>query len=303
MEVLFSQTNVVVDAANRSNQGRGLSRATTGEKYFGVARDQSEGSGGSFDQEEVKMGHEARVAIVTGAGQGIGAAIATKLAGEGYAVVIAECNNETANQIAKIIIERGGQASSYQTDVSVEESVRSMVQFTQGQYGRIDVLVNNAGIYPKSNVVNMSKQEWDRVITINLKSAYLCCKHVLPKMISQKSGKIVNITSSHAYRGGAGFSHYSASKAGLIGLTKSIALEVAQAGIQVNAVAPAVTDTQMPRQHSSEEELLGKASKIPMGRLVRPEDIAELVAYLVSDRNTFITGQTICVNGGAVMLG
>jgi len=122
-------------------------------------------------------------------------------------------------------------------------------------------------------------------------------------MVAQKSGRIVSISSSHGLRGGPGFSHYCASKAGLIGLTKSIALEVAKAGVQVNVVAPAVVDTQMPRQHSSEEELQAKASKIPMGRIGKPDDIAEVVAFLLSDHNTFITGQAICVNGGAMMLG
>ena len=246
---------------------------------------------------------EGKVAIVTGAGRGIGAAIAKKLAGEGSRVVLAELYDDLARQTSKEIADKGGTASAYQTDVSVETSVRTMVQFTIDKYGRIDGLVNNAGIYPKSAVIDMSRQEWDRVISVNLKGAYLCCKHVLPVMAAQKSGRIVNISSSHGLRGGAGFSHYCASKAGLIGLTKSIALEVAKAGVQVNVVAPAVVDTQMPRQHSSEEELQAKASKIPMGRIGKPDDIAEVVAFLLSDHNTFITGQAICVNGGAMMLG
>ena len=249
------------------------------------------------------MAQAAKVAIVTGAGQGFGAAIARRLAGEGYAVVIAEFNNDTGNQVARGIVEQKGAASFYQTDVSSDDSVKAMVQFTLKEYGRIDALVNNAGLYPKSAVVNMSKQEWDRVIAVNLKGPYLCCKSVLPTMISQRSGRIISLVSGHAFRGGANFSHYSASKAGLIGLTKSIALEVASIGILVNAVAPGTSDTPMPRYHSTEEEFQAKAATIPMGRVGRTEDITEVISFLLSDRNTFITGQTICANGGVYMLG
>jgi NAD(P)-dependent dehydrogenase (short-subunit alcohol dehydrogenase family) len=243
------------------------------------------------------------VAIVTGAGQGIGEAIAKRLVVEGYAVVIAEQNYQSALQVAREIAKAGGRASAYQTDVSDEESVKSVVQFTKDTYGRIDALVNNAGIHPKSLVINMSKQEWDTVIAVILKGTYLFCKHVLPEMVSRRSGKIVNITSDQAFRGSSAFSHYSAAKAGVTALTKSIALEVASVGIQVNAIAPGLTDTLMPRRHSSEEEMKAKASAVPMGRLAKPDEIAETVAYLLSSCNTFITGQTICVSGGKLMLG
>ncbi len=248
------------------------------------------------------MGEQRKVAIVTGAGQGIGAAIALKLADEGYAVAIAEYNADNARAVADAIKAKGGLATAFQTDVSNEESVQSMVRLTVGEFGRIDGLVNNAGIYPKSLIVDMSKKEWDRVLAVNLKGAYLCCKYVLSEMISRHSGKIVNLASGHAFRGGPAFSHYAASKAGIVAMTKSIALEVARFGIQANVVAPGTADTTMPRQHSTEEQMRVKAQGIPMGRLTKPEDVAEAVAYLLSDHNTFITGQTICVNGGAVML-
>ncbi len=269
----------------------------------GLKQDSFEGWGKHLRQKEAHVGQEAKVAIVTGAGQGFGAAIAKTLAGQGYSVIIAEYNKQTGPLVAKGILEQGGKASFHQTDVSSDDSVRAMVQFSLNEYGRIDGLVNNAGLYPKSTVVNMDRQEWDRVIAVNLKGPYLCCRYVLPTMISQRSGKIINLVSGHAFRGGASFSHYSASKAGLIALTKSVALEVAQMGVLVNAVAPGTSDTPMPRYHSTEEELQAKSAKIPMGRLGRTEDITEVVSFLLSDHNTFITGQTICANGGVYMLG
>jgi len=138
---------------------------------------------------------------------------------------------------------------------------------------------------------------------VNLKGAFLCTKYILPVMISQGSGRIVNISSGHAFRGGAFFSHYSASKAALVALTKSLALEVAPLGILVNAVAPGISDTSMPRIHATEEEVRQKAQKMPMGRLTKPEEVADAVSYLLSERNTFITGQLLGVNGGQVLYG
>jgi len=248
-----------------------------------------------------EMGQEGKVAIVTGAGQGLGAAMALRLAGDGFRVVIAEYNLAPAAGVAEQITGQGNSALAHQTDVSDEASVQDLVAFTIGHYGRVDALVNNAGIYPKSLIINMAKAEWDRVLAVNLKGAFLCCKHVLPSMLTRKSGRIVNIASGHAFRGGAEFSHYSASKAGIVALTKSLALEVASQGILVNTLAPGVSDTSMPRIHTSEEDVQSKATKIPMGRMAKPEEIAEVVAYLLSDRNTFMTGQVVACNGGQVM--
>lgn len=247
------------------------------------------------------MGQERKVAIVTGAGQGLGAAMAVRLAGDGFNVVIAEYNQAQAAGIADQITGQGNSALAHKTDVSDEASVQALVAFTIRHYGRVDALVNNAGIYPKSPIIKMAKAEWDRVLAVNLKGAFLCCKHVLPSMLARKSGRIVNIASGHAFRGGAEFSHYSASKAGIVALTKSLALEVAPHGILVNTLAPGVSDTSMPRIHTSEEDVQSKATKIPMGRMAKPEEIAEVVAYLLSDRNTFMTGQVVACNGGQVM--
>jgi 3-oxoacyl-[acyl-carrier protein] reductase len=249
------------------------------------------------------MSDEGNVAIVTGAGQGLGAAMAMRLASDGYRVVIAEYDSLLASQVAEGIRKEGNVALACGTDVSNEESVRAMTASAIDHYGRIDALVNNAGIYPKAKIVQMSRQEWDRVLAVNLKGAFLCCKHVLPGMIARGSGRIINIASGHAFRGGAEFSHYSASKAGIVALTKSLCLEVAGRGILVNTVAPGVSDTTMPRIHSSEKDVQTKAAKIPMGRLAKPQEIAEMVAYLLSERNTFITGQVVGVNGGQVMFG
>jgi 3-oxoacyl-[acyl-carrier protein] reductase len=249
------------------------------------------------------MNEEGKVAIVTGAGQGLGAAMAMRLAGDGYRVVIAEYDSLLAGQVVERIRNEGNVALACRTDVSSEDSVQAMTASVIGSYGRIDALVNNAGIYPKAAIVRMAKQEWDRVLAVNLKGAFLCCKHVLPGMIARGSGRIINIASGHAFRGGAEFSHYSASKAGIVALTKSLSLEVAGRGILVNTVAPGVSDTTMPRIHSSEQDVQTKATKIPMGRLAKPREIAEVVAYLLSERNTFITGQVVGVNGGQVMFG
>lgn len=244
-----------------------------------------------------------KAAIVTGAGQGLGAAMAARLAADGYSVIIAEYDQSLATRLAERISEGGNSALACKTDVADESSVKSMVKFTLDKLGRVDALINNAGVYPKSLIIKMSRQEWDRVLAVNLKGAFLCCKHVLPLMIAQKSGRIINIASGHAFRGGAGFSHYSASKAGIVALTKSLALEVAPFGILVNTLTPGVSDTSMPRIHSSEEEVRTKATKIPLGRMAKPEEIAEAASYLLSERNTFITGQVVAVNGGQVMFG
>lgn len=249
------------------------------------------------------MEKKRKVGIVTGAGQGLGAAIASRLAAEGFQVVIAEYNQAQAYQVASQITAAGNSAVACVTDVSDEASVKALVEFTEQTYGPADALVNNAGIYPKSAVVNMSKQEWDRVLAVNLKGAFLCCKYVMPGMIARKSGGIVNIASGHAVRGGAEFSHYAASKAGIVALTKSLALEVVSLGILVNTVAPGISDTSMPRIHASQEEVRIKTAKMPMGRLVKPEEIADAVAYLLSERNTVITGQVLGVNSGQVLFG
>jgi NAD(P)-dependent dehydrogenase (short-subunit alcohol dehydrogenase family) len=229
--------------------------------------------------------------------------MAARLAADGYSVIIAEYDQSLATRLAERISEGGNSALACKTDVADESSVKSMVKFTLDKLGRVDALINNAGVYPKSLIIKMSRQEWDRVLAVNLKGAFLCCKHVLPLMIAQKSGRIINIASGHAFRGGAGFSHYSASKAGIVALTKSLALEVAPFGILVNTLTPGVSDTSMPRIHSSEEEVRTKATKIPLGRMAKPEEIAEAASYLLSERNTFITGQVVAVNGGQVMFG
>ncbi len=240
-------------------------------------------------------------AIVTGAAQGIGRAIALGLAREGANVVVGDIDGEKANAVLKEIEAAGCQSLAVEVDVSNETSVNHLKESAAQRFERVDILINNAGIYPVSPVLEMAEQEWDRVIDTNLGGNFLCSRALVPQMRSQKSGRIICISSSIAYKGAKGGAHYAASKAGIVGFVKALARELAADGITVNAICPGVADTAQPRGHRSEEELRAMAKQIPLGRIAQPDDIVGPVLFLASDAASFITGQALMVNGGGFM--
>lgn len=238
-----------------------------------------------------------KVAIVTGASRGIGRSIALALVRQGARVVLADVLADAAQQLAGEIAEAGGQAEAATVDVSSPESVQAAVDRVLQSHGRIDVLVNNAGIARDQLLMRMKREEWDAVLAINLTGAFTCAQAVLRPMMRQRSGRIISISSVVGQMGNAGQSNYAASKAGLIGFTKALAREVAARGITVNAVAPGLIDTDMTRA-LSESVRAEWAAKVPLGRLGSPEDVAWTVAFLAADEASYITGQVIAVNGG-----
>ena len=244
---------------------------------------------------------EQRTAIVTGAGQGIGRAIALGFAREGASIVIADVNEESASAVKNEIEAGGGRAMAIRTDVSNENSVQAMAKESLAEFGRVDILVNNAGIFPTSSVEKMSEEDWDRVIGTNLVGAFLCAKAVVPKFLEQGSGRIISLTSGRAFQGAKNGAHYAASKAGIIGFSKSLALELAPHGSTVNVICPGITDTAQPRGHQTEEEMYAQGQRIPLGRIGQPEDLVGPAIFLASDAAAFVTGQTILVNGGSIM--
>jgi NAD(P)-dependent dehydrogenase (short-subunit alcohol dehydrogenase family) len=244
---------------------------------------------------------EQRIAIVTGAAQGIGRSIALGFAREGANVVIADVNEESARTVKNEIEAGGGRALAIRTDVSNEISVHAMAKASLAELGRVDILVNNAGIFPTSSVEEMSEEDWDRVIGTNLVGAFLCTKAVVPKFLEQGSGRIISLTSGRAFQGAKNGAHYAASKAGIIGFSKSLALELAPHGITVNVICPGITDTAQPRGHQTEEEMYAQGQRIPLGRIGQPEDLVGPAVFLASGAAAFVTGQTILVNGGSIM--
>jgi len=236
-----------------------------------------------------------RVAIVTGAARGIGAAMATRLAADGYRVVVADIDNEEAARTATRI---GAAASPATVDVTNEASVRAMVADVLDRMGRIDALVNNAGIAGTSAPCwELPPGEWERVLAIDLSGVYYGCRAVLPHMRERGSGRIVNIASIAGKEGNPNAVPYSAAKAGIIGLTKAVAKEVATSGILVNAVAPAVIETQILEQ-MTEAHVQYMVSRIPMGRVGQPEEVAALVSWLCSEECSFSTGAVFDISGG-----
>jgi len=237
-----------------------------------------------------------RVALVTGASRGIGRAIAIKLAAAG-ATVVAAARGENAQATAQAIREAGGQGEAIALDVTDQAAIEAAVSGLIARHGRIDVLVNNAGVTRDTLLLRMKREDWDTVIQTNLTAVFACSQAVLKPMVKQRAGRIVNITSVVGQSGNAGQANYAASKAGIIGFTKALALEVASRNITVNAVAPGLIDTDMTRAIAggAHEEW---AAKIPLKRLGTPEDVAAAVAFLASDEAAYITGHVLAVNGG-----
>jgi 3-oxoacyl-[acyl-carrier protein] reductase len=241
-----------------------------------------------------------RVALVTGASQGIGRACALKLAKEGARLAVAARNQEKLNELVAEIMAAGGQAAAFTLDVADEDQVKPTVKAAIAQFGKIDILVNNAGITRDQLVMRMKRADWDAVLQTNLTSAYLCIQQVIGSMLKQRWGRIINITSVFGQMGQAGQANYSASKAGLIGLTMAIAREVGSRNITCNAVAPGFIETAMTAVLS--EELKRTAvQQIPLGRVGSPDDVASAVAFLASDDASYITGHVLNVNGGMLM--
>lgn len=239
-----------------------------------------------------------KVAIVTGAGQGLGWAIAQRLADDGASLVIADINWESAQEKATLLQKKGRTAMAVKVDVSKANEVNNMVSQVLEKFGRIDILVNNAGILgPYFSVEEYPEEIWDQVIAVNLKGTFLCCKAVIPIMKKQGKGSIVNIASVAGKEGNANMAPYSASKGAIITLTKTLGKELATSHIRVNAVSPALLETEMTQSMTPEQRAL-LTSKIPMGRLGKPEEVAAVVKFLVSDEASFVTGQCYDISGG-----
>jgi 3-oxoacyl-[acyl-carrier protein] reductase len=240
------------------------------------------------------------VALVTGGAQGIGRAVALLLARNGADVAVSDIRLEKAEETAKEIESLGRGAMAIRADVAKSDDVEHLVEAILGRFGRIDILVNNAGIAKDKLILRMTEEDWDAVLDVNLKGTFHCTKAVIRHMSKQRKGKIVNIASVVGEMGNAGQANYSASKAGVIGFTKTIAREFAQRGINVNAIAPGYIETPMTDAlpEKAKEDL---KRLIPMERLGQPEDVAAAVLFLVSEASSYITGQVLNVNGGIYM--
>jgi 3-oxoacyl-[acyl-carrier protein] reductase len=240
-----------------------------------------------------------KVALVTGAQQGIGQAIALAYGREGASVVVNYLDNRSAaEKVAAQIRESGSSAVIVEGNVARAADVQKMVE-AGSELGGITVLVNNAGIFPRVDFLDLNETQWDEVLNVNLKGAFLCTQAVARQMVKQgQKGAIVNLASVAAFRGSPRGVHYVSSKAGVIGLTRATALELARYHIRVNAIAPGLTDTAQPRYGMSEEEIQEAGRQVPLGRIATPEDIAHLAVFLASEEASHITGQTIQVNGG-----
>jgi 3-oxoacyl-[acyl-carrier protein] reductase len=241
-----------------------------------------------------------KTALVTGAAQGIGRDIALALAADGADVAICDVNLEAAQKTAGDIEAKGRKSLALKANVASSSEVTAMVDQVVEKFGRIDILVNNAGITRDGLILRMKEEDWDLVLSINLKGSFLCTKAALKYMSKQRGGNIINIASIVGAMGNAGQANYVASKAGLIGLTKTIAREYANRGITANAVAPGFIDTAMT-QALSENVRTELAKQIPLGKLGTPEDVANAVRFLASPWASYITGQVIHVNGGMYM--
>lgn len=237
-----------------------------------------------------------KVAVVTGGGSGIGRATSLRLAKDGVAIAVWDLNVVGAGETAAMIGDAGGQAVGIEADAASRDGIAAALARTHAELGRVSILVNNAGVTGMVPFLEMSEEAWDRVIRINLKGPFLCAQAILPDMLAAGWGRIINISSSSTQQGVGEMAHYVASKGGVNGLTKALAMEFAARGVTVNTVPPGYIDTPMLRATVRDYE--GSVSRAPMKRAGQPEDIAAACAFLASEEAGYITGQTISVNGG-----
>lgn len=242
-----------------------------------------------------------KIALVTGAGQGIGQTIALALAQAGADVAVADIVLEYAKETARMIEEVGRKAAALYVDVAKGESVRKMMQDCQNSLGGLDILVNNAGIFPIQIIQNITEDQWDRVMAINLKGTFLCAQAAIDLMRQRKGGRIINIGSVSGLVGAVGFAHYAASKAGVDGFTKSLAREVAALGITANSIAPGIIDTGTALSSFPAQSLEYYKTQVPLRRLGHPSDLTGIVVFLASPEAEYITGQVYAVDGGYTM--
>ena len=246
----------------------------------------------------MKIDLSGKVALVTGASRGIGRATSIQLARAGASVIINYLKSaEKAEEVKKEISDTGGKAEIFQADVSKPEDVKAIFEFILGKYNRLDILVNNAGVIKDNLLVVMKLTEWDKVIDTNLKGAFLCTQQAAEIMMANHSGKIINVSSIGAIRGGRGQTNYSSAKGGLMSFTKACAVELASKGIQANAVLPGMIATDMSvrvRKRAGDKIL----DRIPAERFGEPDDVAGMIVFLASEYADYITGQTISIDGG-----
>ena len=251
-----------------------------------------------------------KVAIVTGAGQGIGRAIALRLAQEGADIVIADVNAQTAPDVAGEVRSTGRAALSLQTDVSKAKDRRALVEAVLSEFGRVDILVNNAGIIRITAPLEITEEEWDLVQAVNVKGTFFTCQAVLPHMVQRRAGRIVNLASIAAKAGSTAFIHYNASKAAVVALTRNLAVAFGKYGININCVCPGIVDTEMWAKVDREvgpvlgvrpgEFTQNRVNAIALGRIETPEDVGDAVVFLCSDDARYVTGQAINVEGGII---
>ncbi len=243
-----------------------------------------------------------KIALVTGGAQGIGRAIALGLAREGANVVIADLQAEKARETAEEARSVGVESLSVEVDVSSEASVQRLAEQTLASFGRVDILVNDAGVYLRAPVVEMREEDWDRTLNVNLGGNFLCSRAFVPSMRQHRFGRIISIASSIAHYGANEGAHYAASKGAIIGFVKALARELGPDGITANAICPAMANTAMPRGHRPEAELMQRLRSNPLGHVLEAEDFVGPVLFLASDAAAYITGQTFNVNCGSYMV-
>jgi 3-oxoacyl-[acyl-carrier protein] reductase len=244
-----------------------------------------------------------KVALITGAGQGMGKAVAFTLGQQGAQIAVNDINANAAESTASELQKSGIQAIAVTADITKKNDVQRMVQQTVDHYGTLHILINNAGILYPTKVIDIPEDEWDRVINVNLKGTFLCSQTVLPTMQKNNWGRIVNFSSTAGKNiSTVGGAHYTAAKAGILGFTRHVAKEVAQYNITVNAVCPGLIDTDMVRNTIDPDRQQAYANSFPISRLGKPEEVADLVAFLCSDKAAYITGASLDINGGDLMI-